>query len=421
VIPAALLGSQAVELARLTVGRLPAGERLEAIRDRRVRALVRFAHRRVPYYRALLDEAGIRPEDVRTARDLRHVPVSTRSELRAAGEAVLARGIEPEDGLVAHTSGSTGSPWGIFRTQGEEMLRRALELRSMRRAGMRPGDRIVTVGAQRQVRRGPVERLGLFRSIQVSPLLPIEDQVERLREIRASVLWIYPTALRSLLSVASPLAAIYRPRMVVTSAEPLDPLLRDRALDGEPIETRNFYGSVETGRIAWECAAHDGLHVNADCIVLDLVEDDEVPGAGRSVVVTNLLSRAMPVLRYRLGDRCAELDGPCACGAPLPRIAPPVGREWDAIRLPSGRLLSPWGFNVHLRSLDGLLQFRVIQRTLDRLVVQLLFAAPPPAERLAALRARIAEHVAEPMRVDVELVNAFARGPAKFRIFVSEI
>jgi phenylacetate-CoA ligase len=129
----------------------------------------------------------------------------------------------------------------------------------------------------------------------------------------------------------------------------------------------------------------------------------------------------MPIIRYRLGDLAELVDRPCSCGAALPLMRPPVGREWDALELPSGRLLSPWGFNKLMRECEGLRQFRVVQSAIDRVVLQLRFAAPPSPDRLEALRNGAARLLGEPMRVDVELVEAFEEGPLKFRTFVSQV
>src|SRR5574337_426553 len=114
----------------------------------------------------------------------------------------------------------------------------------------------------------------------------------------------WPTALRALLGRIGSLQSLARPRTIVTSAEPLDPVVRRRVSDDLDVDFLNFYGSVESGRIAWECAAHEGLHINADCVILERAADTELSGAGSSVIVTNLNSFAMPFIRYRLGDRC---------------------------------------------------------------------------------------------------------------------
>lgn len=409
------------ELLRLLGGRLPSADELEAIRLDRLRALLAWVGERVPYYTDLFAGAGFDPASVASLDDLRRVPISTREQLVEAGDRGLARGFDPARAARARTSGSSGRPWTILRSRQDDRLRRALELRSMRRAGIRAGDTVATLGPLRERPLGTLSRLGLYRTVQVSPLLPVGEQIRRLRAIRPDVLWAYPSALRTLLRETGSLAAVVRPRLLVTAAEPLDDVLRRQLAAEEGLAIRNFYGAVECGRIAWECAAGEGLHVNADGLVVELADDVEVEGAGRSVVITNLLSSAMPIVRYRLGDLVEFAGRPCSCGVPLPLIHPPVGREWDALELPSGRLLSPWGFNIFLRRLDGLRQFRVVQSDLDRVVLQLRFATPPAPGSLDALRERAAHHLGEPMRVEIERVEAFEEGPLKFRSFVSHV
>lgn len=409
------------ELLRLLRGRLPSEAALEAIRVRRLRALVRSACEHVPYYRELFAAAGVQPDDIRRVEDLRHVPISTRDGLQAAGPEGLAHGVDLAAGEVVHTSGSTGKPLGVFRTRHEERLRRATEFRSMRWAGVRSRDRIASIGPSREVARPLQQRLGFYRTIVISPLLPADQQIRRLREVQPTVLWAYPTALRALLQQGGPLEAVVRPRLMIHSAEPLDEVLRREVRAGLAIETRNFYGSVESGRIGWECSAQEGLHVNADCVIVELVDEVEVPGAGQSVVITNLNSHAMPFIRYRLGDRCELAERPCSCGAPFPLMKPPAGRDWDLIQLPSGKLLSPYGFNIFLRGMGKLQQFRLVQKRLDWLVLQLRFGGPPEPGSLEALRGQFERHLGEPVRLEMQLVDTIEEGSLKFRSFISEV
>lgn len=120
-----------VELLRLLRGRLPSADELEAVRVRRLRALVHHAYDQVPYYRRMFESAGLGPEDIRRPEDLRHLPVSSREALRAAGEDRLARDADPASGIFVTTSGSTGKPFPVYYTRHEDRLRRALDLRSI--------------------------------------------------------------------------------------------------------------------------------------------------------------------------------------------------------------------------------------------------------------------------------------------------
>jgi phenylacetate-CoA ligase len=414
-------GANGGELLRLLRGRLPSADELSAIRERRLPALVRHAATEVPYYRRLFAAAGLRPEDVRTLDDLRQVPVSARNDLRAAGADLFARGVDRRTGIRAFTSGSSGEPWEIFRTRGENRLRRALDFRSMRHAGVRTRDVVAVLGPARMARERPLAGLGLYRTHQLSPLTPVDEQIAWLRALQPSVLWIYPALLRALVERTGSLAAITRPRLLITSAETLDERLRRRLLADGPLAIRNFYGAVEAGRIAWECAEGEGLHVNADCLILDFVDAEAVPGAGRPVVITNLLARAMPIVRYRIGDRCEPVGRPCACGVALPLLRPPLGRDWDLVALPSGRLVPAFGISALLNRLPGLWQFRVVQERRDRLRILLRCRERPAADALARLRDALLEHFGEPLALELQLVDALPEIAGKERVFVSEL
>jgi len=179
--------------------------------------------------------------------------------------------------------------------------------------------------------------------------------------------------------------------------------------------------TVEVGRVAWECAAGEGLHINTDCSILELEDEGGVSGAGKSVVITNLNSRASPYIRFRLGDLCEFIERPCSCGSPLPLMKPPAGREWDVIRLPSGRLMAPWALNSILRKVENLLQFRLVQKRVDLLVLQLQFPAEPPAGLLDALSERLRQQIGEPLTLRIETVHQFIDEALKFRAFISEV
>lgn len=409
-----------LELLRLLGRRIPSADELEFIQRRKLRKLLEYAYENVPLYRARFEENNLVPSDINTGEDLKRLPAISRDDLRAAGPDRMSRLVDPSSLRSRYSSGSSGKPWKVSLTQTENRLRKALELRSMAASGITFRDRIITLGPTVSS-RATLGRLGLYATEFVSPRLKVEEQVKQLQELKPDVLWIYPTALRTILHHTGSLSSFIRPRMVAYSAEPLDESLRAR-LDAEgDYEIRNFYGSVECGRIAWECREHRGLHINTDCSIVHLEDDIDVPGAGKSMVITNLNARVSPYIRYRLGDLCERVDKPCSCGSPLPLLRAPKGRDWDVIRLPSGRLLSPWRINPLLREMHQLLQFRLIQKSLDRLLLQLQFTSKPERQSLDNLKRSLHRLFEEPVTIEFELVDHFENDKLKFRAFVSEL
>jgi phenylacetate-CoA ligase len=420
-MPGVLVIDEQWDLLRLLHRRLPSADAIEAIRLRRLKSLLRYAYQSVPFYRELFQSRGLVPDDIRSVDDLRLLPAVDRDRLRAAGNDRISTRIDPSRCRIQRSSGSSGKPWPVWRTPVEDRLRRAVELRSMVTAGIRRSDRIVTLGPVTESRITTLGHFGMYPTSIISTLLPPAEQTRLLREMQPSVFWVYPTALRALLRQVGTLSSIIRPRMVVTSAEPLDELLRDELLSDRPVELRNFYGSVEVGRISFDCPAGEGLHINTDCSILQFDEEEQATGVGRPVIVTNLNSRASPYIRYRLGDYCQLIEQRCSCGSPLPLMKPPKGRVWDVIRLPGGGMMAPWACNSVLRGVENLLQFRLIQMHIDRLQLQLQFSEPPSAGQLNQLNRRLQEVVGESVAFEIELVDGFENEKLKFRAFISEL
>ncbi len=92
--------------------------------------------------------------------------------------------------------------------------------------------------------------------------------------------------------------------------------------------------------IAAECEHRDGLHVNADHLVVELGHGEGVDADGpRELVVSDLHNYGMPLLRYVNGDLATPGHGRCACGRGLPRLASVDPPQLDALRTPDGRFV----------------------------------------------------------------------------------
>src|SRR5262249_8028755 len=134
----------------------------------------------------------------------------------------------------------------------------------------------------------------------------------------------------------------YRPRGIITSAMVLHNWQRRVIEEVFACRVTNRYGCEEVSLIACECERHEGLHVNADNLLVEVLRDGRpaAPGEPGSVVVTDLSNRAMPLLRYQVGDVAVATDRLCPCGRGLPLLERIEGREADYVVTPSGRLIS---------------------------------------------------------------------------------
>jgi phenylacetate-CoA ligase len=118
-----------------------------------------------------------------------------------------------------------------------------------------------------------------------------------------------------------------RPKGIISSAEVLTP--ENRELIETTFGCRVFdrYGCREVSVIASECGEHQGLHINADNLLVETVTDQgPVRGEDGEVLITDLRNFAMPLIRYRIKDVGRLLPQACGCGRGLPLMRISGGR-----------------------------------------------------------------------------------------------
>jgi hypothetical protein len=102
-----------------------------------------------------------------------------------------------------------------------------------------------------------------------------------------------------------------------------------------------------------KCRERGGLHINADSVYVEVLPAKNGAGA---IVVTDLTNRAMPIVRYKVGDLAIASQKPCECGRGLPTIEKIAGREADIVLAPDGKLVPgislTENFALHIYSLE---------------------------------------------------------------------
>jgi phenylacetate-CoA ligase len=245
----------------------------------------------------------------------------------------------------------------------------------------------------------------------------LRDFHQALKDYRPRVIQAYA---RSLLLFARYLEQRgwqpHRPEGIITSAEVLEDA--DRALIERVFGCRVFnrYGCREVSVIASECDAHLGLHVMAEGLYLEVVRGDmpAAPGEAGSILVTDLLNHAMPLIRYRIGDVGAWEPGTCPCGRHLPRLRQVQGRVTDFLvgcdgRLVSGVFLATYVV-AHRPSL-GQVQIRQSQAGAVTYRIK-PGAAFRPGEDVEYLQATTRRYLGEQARVSCELVDELPAEPS---------
>jgi phenylacetate-CoA ligase len=399
------------------------GDGIRRLQQRRLLRLFAEAGR-VPLHAARLRGAGIDPRDPAVRRDpaaaLALLPVLDKATLRAAGNAALRDGRLDPRWHSSTSSGSTGEPFRMYYDpRAWFLLKYLIKARTRLAAGMSLHDRSAVLDAfsPDHPDRSLLARLGRVRRFSV--LAPAAETARALARFRPEGLYGLPSGLLAI-AEALPPDSDWSPGHLFTSGELLSGAVRaalERAFGGR---VTNIYGSSETKEIAWECSA-GRLHVNADVVHVETVDAAGTPvppGEEGDVVATLLVNRAMPLLRYRIGDRGVLGTEPCRCGLALPALGVVTGRETDVLELAGGRRLSPYALTLALEQVPGLLRYQVRQLAADRLRITAVAAPGIQAGTIAEQFSNaLARGGAGGLEVEVELVPTIAAVPGKkFRV-----
>ena len=274
---------------------------------------------------------------------------------------------------VAATGGSSGQR-GIFvyDRKSWEIVNGTLR-RWHRLSGAPPSPRMVGIGAP-----SPVHLSNRFyaetRAIdteapRLSVVTPIEEIVEALNRYQPQIVITYPSLIRRLAEEQVAGRLRISPATMRSVAEALSPDVREIARATWNIQIINGYTSTEVAGIASECFAHDGLHLNDDMLVLEIVDDDLRPvppgRPGSKALITSFLKNTIPIIRYEFSDILTAVEGPCACGCQFQRIKDVEGRREEMLytMTPDDRRVEVHAprFWFHLVRVPGIRNYQFVQ------------------------------------------------------------
>lgn len=355
---------------------------LEALQLERFRERMQYVCQRSPFYREKYAAAGVAPGDVRTPEDLRRVPFTVKDELRASQVRRPPWGdflcVPPAEGVrVFQTTGTTGVPVRVLLNQtdwSEHFYAQFMHF--MNGYGLTPADilfvpfnyglYIAWWGFQ-----AALERAGVM--IVPGGGQSSEGRVRTLLDWGASAVCGTPTYLLYLAETARKMGvslADSAVRTVVAAGEPGAnvPATKRAIEDAWGARCYDDIGSSEISNFGFECVAQQGTHViesmfYAECLDPETLEPVP-PGAVGELVLSNLCTESMPLLRYRMGDLVRFDPAPCACGRTFLRLDGGVlGRADDMFQFA--------GVNVFPSAIENLI------RELPELSTEYQLVVPP--------------------------------------------
>ncbi|MBE6814943.1 MAG: phenylacetate--CoA ligase [Ruminococcaceae bacterium] len=318
-------------------------EEMKKLQSEKLVKQVKHVYENVPYYKNLMDEKGVKPEDIKGIDDLHKLPFLSKADLRDAYPyGLLAKPLE--DCVRIHsTSGTTGRRVVAFYTQNDVDLWEDCCARAIVAAGgsnkdvcqVAYGYGLFTGGAGLH---GGSHKVGCLTLPMSSG--NTDRQIQFMEDLKATILCCTPSYAAYIGESLKEQG--YKPEDIplkagIFGAEPWTEEMRRGIEETLGIKAYDIYGLTETSGpgVAFECSEQTGMHVNEDHFYAEIIDPDtgEVlpEGSKGELVFTALDKEAFPLLRYRTRDICVLTRKECSCGRTLVKMAKPMGRTDDML------------------------------------------------------------------------------------------
>jgi phenylacetate-CoA ligase len=359
--------------------------------------------------------------------------VLEKSTVKAAANEFVSEAVPPGQRMMVSTSGTTGSPLQVTASKDAVAVNFAFFSDFLYRCGLDPFERSVTFAGRLVVpnsQEGPpywrcnyAMRTWLFSSYHISER-NAPHYIAQLRKVKPAYIDSYPSAVYALSKyiVDNNIVLGFALKGIVTSSETLTADQRSVIERAFGCKVYDQYGCAEMAAFVYQCRM-GGYHIHPLYGVFEVLDADGrpcAPGVEGDVVLTGLINDAMPLLRYRIGDRAITADAPCACGSAHPAVKRIVGREDDYIVTPEGNLVGR--LDPLFKGLVGISEAQIVQRSLREIAVLVVPQPNFDESSVEGLVTGLRERVGAQMSVKVEVVNQIPRGSGgKFRSVISTV
>ena len=319
-------------------------EALEAIQLRRLQSVVARVYSTVPFYQKRFDEAGLKPDHIRSLDDLKKLPFTYKDNLR--DNYPFGMFTVPMDNVVRihASSGTTGKPTVVGYTARDIQTWSELMARTLMAGGATKGDMIHNAYGYGLFTGGlgfhyGAEKLG-------ASVIPISGgntkrQVMIMKDFAPTILTCTPSYALLIGEVAEEMGVDFRElhfKAGIFGAEPWSEQMREEIEKKLNLKAMDIYGLSEIigPGVSVECIeAQNGLHIFEDHFIPEIIDPDteevlpyNTPG---ELVFTTITKEAFPVIRYRTRDISILHPEPCRCGRTMVRMGRVRGRSDDML------------------------------------------------------------------------------------------
>ena len=410
-------------------------EELERENLQRLKGMLVHAYENTVYYKNLFDERGFSPYSFNEPSRIEVLPLLTKEIIRNNQAALTTANIPEGDRFTASTGGSTGVPLVFLRDRKCRWLRWGQEHYFNMWMKHDIGEKVALFVENIHSYNPDSWRWARIRNATCERLLPFNPHHitrDYMREFagkylryRAPMIRCFPNSLAIFADFLEKEGIhSYPVRTISCTGETLygwQKRFFERAFGAEIFEK---YASTECGTMASECRMHDGMHIFTQGIHMEIIKPDgEIAGPGEmgKIVITDLFNRAMPLVRYEIGDMAVAGDGKiCRCGSPLPLVKKILGRDREIVLDMKGDPKPGYLFAEAVKSLNLPGQFQIEQTERGRLLVRIVNLGK--STDTGAIRSKCLEIMGEGAKIDFEYPEEIKRNPSgKYSYVISRV
>ncbi len=396
-------------------------EQLRLRQQESLRGIVAHAGRHSPYYRELFRQSGFDPAHF-TVEEFHRLPLLEKRVVSQQLDRLLVDGAVKERLVHASTGGSTGTALALYFDRKWQERRVADELRADEWSGWRLGMQKAAVWGNPPVAESRYQRfkdrwlycLDLYLDTMNIAPETMDVFVAQWHARDVDILFGHAHSIFVLADYLShrPGHGVNPCGIIATSMMLLDNERKViEAVFGCPVTNR--YGCEEVALIACECERHHGMHLNVEHLYIEFLDEygqQAQPGDTAEIVVTDLYNRAMPLIRYRVGDMGSYSDRVCECGRGLPMLEHVIGRTADFLKRADGsRVAGVSLVERTLTAIPGIAQLQLVQTELDCIEANLVAAPGYTEATAAALVSELRSVFGPELQVRLQLMDGIPR------------
>lgn len=407
-------------------------EDIQAIQSQKLVEIIKYAYKNLPFYKNTFNKLGLRSEDFLSIKDLQKLPVLSKRDV-----------LENEENLInpnysgrvytRKTGGSTGMTLHFQKDSNALALNDAIMWRCYKWYDIDVGDKQVRfwgVPVTSSLRWKERLKDFLLNRIRISAFDISESsclkQYKVIKRFKPDYFYGYTTAIYGFCLYMKKLGIDLKSlnlKAVICTAEKMYPHHLELFNEMFNCSIIDEYGSSETGIISFQCRKGN-MHLMNDHMCVEFLNEQNMqvsPGESGRIVVTDLATHAMPLIRYDIGDIGRPSAEKCSCGVNLPLMEIVEGRKEDFIRTKEDKLVHAAYLCYTLKD-DSVHEFKMYQKDINNLNVIIVKSPSYNENTEQTLEKKLRTSLGKNIRINFEYCDRIPREKSgKLRYFVSEI